>query len=72
MKIEKGIPIPPNRGKNIDYEWMRNLKVGDSFVVESRYMASNHMTWGLRNMKGWEFVSKKTDSPIGIRVWRVK
>ena len=71
MKIEKGIPIPTHR-KNYDYEFMRNLEIGDSFVVETRYLAANCMNWGTRNMKGWEFVSKKTDSPSGIRVWRIK
>ena len=70
MKIEKGIPAPNHR-KKYDYQWMKNLAVGDSFVVESRYLATQHMSWASRNL-GYKFVSKLTECSTGIRVWRIK
>ncbi len=85
ITIEKDVPIPDpihqhNQGK---YKFMRNLEVGDSFVINGNtpdydaarvrsYVYSNKTAarYGMRfSIRTLEGPCKK---PTAIRVWRVK
>ena len=61
VEIEKGIPIPPKRGR---YPW-NNMEVGDSFFAIERVAAS----WASRR-HGRRFSMRREGD--GWRVWRIE
>lgn len=66
IKIEKGIPIPL-RGERATYP-LREMTIGDSFVVEST--AKRASAWNIAKRLGIRLISKEL--PGGkYRIWRV-
>lgn len=74
IKIEKDKPIPDKKGRRQEYPWSE-LKVGDSFLIDSRHWAFGSLAHYNSKMK------KQKQKQIGIltrqegdkcRVWRIK
>ena len=73
MKIETGIEVPEvDRGSLIKYQWMRDMKVGDSYLIIDGYgKCKEHNAYKVYcHRVGQKCVSRKTRE--GLRVWRVK
>lgn len=66
-KIEKGIPIP-REDYGTPYRFLKQLKVGDSFVVESVSKVRMHLKNSVRH--GVLITSRKVDG-VGYRIWRI-
>lgn len=68
VKIESAIPMPRPRG---DWSKMKEMKVGDSFLVEpSLKMAVSQAASKLsREMPGVKFTTRMVED--GYRTWRV-
>lgn len=68
-KIEKGVPIPPKFANESPFP-LRDLKVGDSFVVTKKEASTLKRAVG--NYKyhnpGWKY-STRTQPDGGVRVW---
>jgi hypothetical protein len=73
MKIEHNVPLPNARKFN-KYPFLKNLKVGDSFVVENYAMAVNmyipfkRLGYGMAMRKAEEGNRLK----VKYRLWRIK
>jgi len=72
LKIEKNIPIP--QGKH--YELLRNMEVGDSFVIQKKKYHNGHFR-RLTKTLGIKLTSRSiTKHPLDkgdfVRVWRVE
>jgi hypothetical protein len=78
FKVEHGIPLAKenNRGKPEKYPWSK-MKVGDSFFVPAsdlmdRKKAQNSVSsCGRKARCLGRFVTRITESPLGVRVWRM-
>lgn len=73
--IETGIPIPPpgNGGGRTPRYPLRELEVGDSFLVTDPSVTQRRLGSRLANFgkeTGRKFTQRRT--PDGIRVWRVE
>lgn len=74
MTITKGIPIPPkNCGTKSCYP-LREMKVGDSFLVEvpagerkAKFQVA--LCLAARRVEGKKFTTRQVEN--GVRVWRV-
>ena len=66
-KIERGIEIPPKRGKE-NYP-LREMEVGDSFLVPNSKKWNCGVFQPFRK-KGIFFCQRKVEE--GIRIWRIK
>ncbi len=67
IKIEKGIPIPKSRVGSTKYPF-KEMKVGDSFLVEERLRSCMAMQ---AKKHGIAVTTARTDDGK-VRVWRVK
>ena len=69
MQIDSGLPIPKRRGsKKSKYPW-KDMKVGDSFLMEVKTSASGaSLANRAGKIYGMKFACRKTDE--GVRVWR--
>lgn len=66
--IEQNIPIPTDKRRS-PYPW-QEMKVGDSFFVPGKKMASVSSACTFQKKKtGREYVTRCVDG--GVRVWRV-
>lgn len=69
MKIEKGIPLPPRKGRGLSEAalLMQSMKKGDSLFLKSRtsvpQMAIKYIGKGKYAMRS---------EGSGVRVWKVK
>lgn len=64
IKIDKGIPVPPDDRCNVKYPWDK-MEVGDSLIVKHASSAF----YANKNYAPKRFITRKT--PDGRRVWRV-
>lgn len=64
--IEKNVPVPENRAK---YPF-KEMKAGDSFLAKEDQRGSIHAS--AREAKVIVTISKKSQPPGMIRVWRVE
>ena len=75
VEIEKNIPLPSRR-RHYDYDWMRELEIGDSFKVETRDHATKCCNWFRRNKLGIITTRMLQDpsakSGVIFRLWRIK
>lgn len=79
-KIEKGIPIPHNRGKKSKYPFF-DMEIGDSFEVkvvgdktpEKLAMSIRNCYYNIvrnnKQLKEWKFTIKVMDEET-VRCWR--
>ena len=67
IKIQKGVPIPPPRGK---YPW-GDMEVGDSFVTERKGISARAAGYAKRDGTGKE-VRVRSQGDGTARVWRIK
>ena len=71
VKIEKGIPIPTNKGR-LSLPW-ELLGIGDSFLVDNRIRTEcirNNAQYYAKKLKR-KFSIRKVEED-GTRVWRIK
>jgi len=69
VKIEKGIPITPNKpSRERKYPWLE-LGIGDSFLITTGCVNVASMVAAAGNKYGRKFSTRKVDE--GTRVWRV-
>lgn len=80
-EIEKGVPVPSNRGgHNRKYRFLE-MAVGDSFKIPCAkhdcrrvQMSVGAAWWSMKRAhleaKDWRFETRKTED--GVRVWRMK
>lgn len=78
MKIEKNIPIPPRKNKELHI--IRNMEIGDSILSDmeySRWNMAKFSSWA-RNFankstdcKHYKFTCRKVDGNK-MRLWRIK
>lgn len=72
IKIERGIPAPPKRGKMYP---LLEMRVGDSFVIPSEKAPS---VWARTNqlrkqgLGDWVLAQIPNEKPFKHRVWRTK
>lgn len=75
VEIEKNIPLPPKR-RHYEYDWMRELEIGDSFKVETRDHALKCSNWFRRNQLGILTTRMLQDpsakSGVTFRLWRIR
>ena len=72
VKIEKGIKIPPKRGRKRKYEYpWGDMKVGDSFEVSGVNETSFRVQVSQAASK-WGIKLTTRQSENGLRVWRIK
>jgi hypothetical protein len=75
VEIEKNIPLPPKR-RHYEYDWMRELEIGDSFKVETRDHALKCSNWFRRNQLGILTTRMLQDpsakSGVIFRLWRIR
>ena len=74
IQIDKNIPIPPRnrQGRNDDKYPIRDLDVGDSFIMPAKNTntASGYVRAAAKRLgDGRKFTVRKTED--GIRVWRI-
>lgn len=69
--LEKGIPIPENRGRPYSYPW-KEMKVGESFLFDPNLQKKSCYQVGYdANRRGHgRFIVRKTDE--GYRCWRIE
>jgi hypothetical protein len=76
VEIEKNVPLPPARQRHYNYDWMRELEIGDSFKVETRDHAVKCSNWYRRNQLGTLTTRMLKDpsakSGVIFRLWRIK
>ena len=75
-KIDKNVPIPESNLRGSKYP-IREMKVGDSFYLESegevkgaRDAALKHIKRQKNGYKDWDYTTRKDGD--GYRLWRVK
>jgi hypothetical protein len=66
LVIEKGISIPPRKGRWINA--LRSMEIGDSILINAKVAASTFYVTASRI--GIKLTIKQM--PDGFRVWRVK
>mgnify|MGYP001304511823 CR=1 FL=1 len=69
IKIESGIPIP-SRGNNNKYEYLKQLKVGDSYVLPYSPSTQQTLRQGFERQNMKCAFRKLGDG--NMRVWRTK
>ena len=68
FKIDKGIPVPPKRGRVPKYPW-REMEVGNSFFVPGMKIgAAGSRAASAKKATGWTFRCRSEDG--GVRFWR--
>ena len=75
VEIDRGMPLPKKRHPK--YPWSE-MKIGDSFFVESRPDISDQRlqqkiaecVWGRKKAHGGNFTVRRVDG--GVRVWRTE
>ena len=76
VEIEKNIPLPPKRTRDYDYDWLRELEIGDSFKVDTRDHATKCSNWFRRNKLGILTTRMLQDpsakSGVIFRLWRIR
>lgn len=70
-KIEKGIPVPPQRGGG-EFEFMSKMEVGDSFFL-SRTQWDLKLALSSARAVGYRcgFKMRSVTEDNGARIWRV-
>ena len=68
IKIEKNIPMPTRAARAEKYSELRQLEVGDSFMVPISAAALSNHTRRVAKDTGCKFVVRPV--PGGTRVWR--
>ena len=71
IKIDKNVPIPPDRlSRGRKYPW-DELEVGDSFFVEGKKFEPLRVSAAqIGKAKARKFIARQVDG--GVRVWRVE
>lgn len=69
IKIDKGVPIPPQKRNDYRKYPFKNLSIGDSFFIEEKYskVAPSASAHGRRYKK--QFTARIENG--GTRVWRI-
>ena len=69
ISIEKNIPIPPERKRNI-YPY-KQMDIGESFLVpEARIQIVCNNNYRFSKLTGMKFIARREG--IGVRVWRTE
>ena len=69
-KIEKGIPVGPEKRGRPQTMLFREMEVGDSYLSESRYFGNSAAAWGWMQKPPRRFTTQKVED--GYRTWRIK
>ncbi len=65
--IEKGIPVPPEKGKNYPFLMM---EIGDSFILNKSDRLAGPLARSYGKRHGLKFRCQKI-GPAQTRIWRV-
>lgn len=74
IKIEKGLPLPaPRRPQGYITDTLRQLEIGDSFVLEVRGESrriDQATLYGAAKRAGIRIATRKIDA-VSSRIWRI-
>jgi hypothetical protein len=73
LKIDSGIPVPPDPNEKKDLYPYKKMKVGDSFYVDGATitkMCRRNYYWGVMLKSRYTCRTIRDGKRIGTRVWR--
>lgn len=73
IKIQKGIPVAPNRRGRKPLYPFSDMRVGDSFEVttdDRTSVGNSARQWCEREGNGWKFTTSANGKKV--RIWRIK